>query len=54
MTIPELIVLTQARIAFLMSQLTPAQQVGDVERVLDLQGQIDETQLTLNRLQTLV
>lgn len=53
MTIPELIRLLQNQIATLNGLLATAAAHGDVARVVDLDAQIEQTQLTLDQLRSL-
>ena len=53
MTIPELIKLLQNRIAALNGLKATATAQGDVEQVVMLETQIEQTQLTLDQLRSL-
>ena len=50
MTIDNLIVMLNNRLQFLQSQRPVFVLVGDVSRVIDLDGEITQTQLTLGQL----
>jgi len=53
MTIPGLILLLQNQLVTLNGLMLTAITQGDVARVIEIQEQIDETQATLDQLQTL-
>lgn len=53
MSLAELIQLVQNKLAALNSARATAAAVGDVAQVVLLDGQIDETQITLDQLKTL-
>lgn len=54
MKISELIALAENKLASISSQLAHATQVGDIARVVDLAGQQNETETTLEQLKTLL
>ena len=54
MTIPELIQMVQRRLAYLSQLRTSASNLGDVVQVGLIDGQIAETESTLEALKTLV
>lgn len=54
MTITDLIKLMQNRIAALNGQRNSAVAVGDVEQILSIDAQIEQTQITLDQLKTLL
>jgi len=53
MTIPQLIALLENQIATLNNALATADRLGDVSRVVEVQGKIEETQSTLETLKGL-
>lgn len=53
MTIPDLIKLMSNRIAALNGQRNTAVAAGDVEQILIIDGQIEQTQITLDQLRSL-
>ena len=54
MTISELIKLAQSRLSYLNNQRGDASSRGDVEEIVKIDGDIAETQDTINKLQSLV